>query len=211
MKKLVVGISGASGVIYGLRLIDYLSNLGGFELYTIVTRNAVKVAEHECCSSEAFFKIVKSRCRYVFDEEDLDSPLSSSSAIYDFNSMVVAPCSLKTLASIANSYQNDLLTRTASNFLRLRKPLVLVIRETPLSTIDIINMLKVSIAGSVVVPAIPAFYTDPKDVKDMVDYVVGKVLDVIGIENNLYRRWGRDSQTTQGRRLCGQFFGQECL
>lgn len=125
--------------------------------------------------------------------------------------MVIAPCSLKTLASIANSYQSDLLTRTASNFLRLRKPLVLLIRETPLSTIDIINMLKASVAGSIIVPAAPAFYTIPKDVKDFVDYVVGKVLDVVGIENNLYPRWSGDLRPTQGTRLCDQFFGQECL
>ncbi|MCS7108046.1 MAG: UbiX family flavin prenyltransferase [Sulfolobales archaeon] len=211
MKKLVVGITGASGVIYGLRLIDYLSKLKDFEIYAIITKNAINVAEHECCRSEAFLKIVRSRCSSVYREEELDSPLASSSAIYNFNSMVIAPCSLKTLASIANSYQSDLLTRTASNFLRLRKPLVLLIRETPLSTIDIINMLRASVAGSIIVPAAPAFYTIPKDVKDFVDYVVGKVLDVVGIENNLYPRWSGDLRPTQGMRLCDQFFGQECL
>lgn len=118
---------------------------------------------------------------------------------------------MKTLASIANSYQNDLLSRTASNFLRLRKPLILVIRETPISTLDIVNMLKASLAGAVILPAAPAFYSNPKDLKDVVDYVVGKILDAVGIENKLYMRWGNTVAVTQERRLCVQFFGQECL
>ncbi len=194
-----------------MRLIDYLSSLGGFEVYTIITENAIRVAEHECCSSEAFLKIVRSRCKEVFMGGDLTSPLSSTSAIHDFTSMIIAPCSLKTLASIANSYQNDLLSRAASNFLRLRKPLVLVVRETPISTLDIVNMLKVSLAGAVILPASPAFYSNPKDLKDVVDYIVGKILDVVGIENKLYIRWGSTATLTQERRLCVQFFGQECL
>ncbi len=211
MLRLVVGISGASGIIYGLRLIDYLSSLEGFEVYVIISKNAVKVAEHECCSSKTFLDIVRSRCKEVFRWDDLNSFLSSTSAIHDFSSMVITPCSLKTLASIANSYQNDLLTRTALNFLRLRKPLVLVIRETPLSTLDIANMFKASSSGAVILPAAPAFYINPKDVRDLVDYVVGKILDVIGIKNDLYLRWGSNKRTTQERHLCVQFFGQECL
>jgi 4-hydroxy-3-polyprenylbenzoate decarboxylase len=87
---------------------------------------------------------------------------------------------------------------------------VLVIRETPISTIDIINMFKASLSGATILPASPAFYPNPKNLSDVVDYVVGKVLDVLGIENKLYRRWG-DGRTTQDKYLCVQFFGQECL
>jgi len=210
LPKLVVGISGASGVIYGLRLLDYLSKLGSYETYVILSKNAVKVADHECCSKESFIRIVRSRCRELYVSSDLSSPLSSTSFIYNFNSMIIIPCSLKTLAMIANSIQGNLLSRTALNFLRLRKPLLLVIRETPLSTIDIINMLKASLTGATILPASPAFYSNPKNLSDVVDYVVGKVLDVLGIENKLYRRWGED-KVTQDRYLCVQFFDQECL
>lgn len=210
LPKLVVGISGASGVIYGLRLLDYLSKLGSYETYVILSKNAVKVADHECCSKESFIRIVRSRCRELYVSSDLSSPLSSTSFIYNFNSMIIIPCSLKTLAMIANSIQGNLLSRTALNFLRLRKPLLLVIRETPLSTIDIINMLKASLTGATILPASPAFYSNPKNLSDVVDYVVGKVLDVLGIENRLYRRWGED-KVTQDRYLCVQFFDQECL
>ncbi len=207
--RVVVGISGASGVIYGLRLIDYLNHLNGSEVFAIVTKNALKVAEQECCSSEAFLNIIRSRCKEVFMDDELSSSLASTSALHNFNSMIIAPCSLKTLASIASSYQDNLLVRTAVNFLRLRKPLVLVIRETPISTLDIFNMLKASIAGATILPAAPAFYPGPENVKDLIEYVVGKALDVVGIENNLYTRWSGGA--TQGRRLCAQFFGQECL
>lgn len=136
--------------------------------------------------------------------------LASTSSIHDFNSMVIIPCSLKTLALIANSIQSNLLTRTALNFLRLRKPLILVIRETPITTLDLLNMLKASIAGSVIFLASPAFYNDPKNVRDIVDYIVGKVLDLLNIKNDLYKRWD-GAESTRGRYLCAQFFGQECL
>lgn len=211
MRKLIVGLSGASGVIYGLRLIDYLSTVGGCRVYTVVTKNAVRVAESECCSRDSFLSILRRRSEAVFMDDDIDAPLSSTSSIFDVDAMVVIPCSLKTLSSIANSYQDNLLVRAALNMLRLRKPLVLVVREAPLSSLDIRNMLKVSLAGGVIMPASPAFYSAPKSVKDLVDHVVGKVLDIIGIKNDLYVRWQGTQHSTQGRHLCAQFFGQECL
>lgn len=210
MPKAVVGISGASGIIYGLRLIDYLSKSKNYEVYTILSKNALKVAVSECCSAKAFMNIVKARSAKVFLSDKLTSSLSSSSSIHDFNFMVIAPCSLKTLASIANSLQSNLLVRTALNFLRLGKPLVLVVRETPITVIDVINMLKVAIAGGTILPASPAFYGNPKDIAELVDHVVGKILDYLGVENDVYERW-RGVSPTRERYLCVQFFGQECL
>jgi len=199
--KVILGVTGASGVIYGLALAHTLKNLNE-PPYCIISDSALKVANHECGSSEKFLKTLTRNCLKVFREDETTSPLASSSFLVDAG--VIAPCSLKTLSDIANSRQDTLVSRASGNLLRLRKKLVLLIRETPLSTLDIANMLKASLAGAVVMPAAPAFYHKPIEIEDLVNFVVGKILDVLGIPHNLYLRWG-DSTATQGNPLCDRF------
>jgi len=201
--RVVVCLTGASGIIYGLKLIDELWRRG-IETYAVVSRNAVIVSESECFTKDKLLNFIKERTVGSYLDDDLTVPLSSSSFIVD--AVVVAPCSLKTLSDISSSRQDNLVCRVTCNALRLRKKVVLLIRETPLSTLDIINMLKVSIAGAIIMPASPAFYGGISTLNAAINFIVGKILDVLGIENDLYVRWG-STRTTQQTSLCDQFFG----
>ncbi len=182
--KIIVGICGASGVIYGVKLIEVLRNLGN-EVYVVVTKNALRVLRLEC--GDKVIEILKDASTEFYDEDDWRSPIVSSSWIFD--SMVVAPCSLKTLAAISHGFAHNVLVRAAINALRMNKKLVLVIRETPWSIIDLENALKAAKAGAIILPACPAFYHEPKTIDDMVNFIVGKVLDVLNIKHELYKRW----------------------
>ena len=201
--RIAVVITGASGVIYGIRLVEVLASMG-HDVYVVLTKPALTVIEHECTCTRDIIKYLKEKGKKVFFDDELSSPLSSSS--FTLDAVFVAPCSLRTLSDIANSRQDNLATRVACNALRLRRKLVLLIRETPLSTIDIYNMLKASIAGAVILPACPAFYTRHRYVEEIVDFIVGKALDVIGINNDLYNRW---SGSTPGTPLCARLFCSE--
>ncbi len=188
--RLVVGISGASGIVYATRLLDVLKQRDDVTIEVIVSKEAVMVAHHEPCWNGKPCELIELLRRWNirhYLEDDLLSPLASSSNTPD--AVVIIPCSMKTLSAIASSYQDNLLVRTAHIALRMKKPLVLVIRETPLSTIDILNMLKVSMAGAIILPASPAFYIRPRSVEDLIDFIVGKVLDVLNMEHKLYNRW----------------------
>ncbi len=200
--RVIVCITGASGIIYALRMIYWLNTLG-HEVITVVSREAIDVSSNECLDEHELMRYLRSRCSVIYMEDELTAPISSGS--YYVDAVVVIPCSLKTLSDIANSRQSDLITRSVSNALRLRRKVVLVIRETPLSTIDLINALKASIAGAVIMPATPAFYVGPKEVIDLIDYVVGRVLDVLGIKDHrAYRPWD-GTPSTQGRSLCVRY------
>ncbi len=199
--RVVVCVTGASGVVYALRMVYWLSNLG-HEVVAVVSREALEVSSSECLDEHELMRYLRSRCSVIYMENELTSPLASGS--YYVDAVVVIPCSLKTLADVANSRQGDLISRCVANALRMHRKVILVIRETPLSTLDLINALKASLAGAIVMPASPAFYIGPKDVTDLIDYVVGRVLDLLGIKGHgAYKVWdGRPS--TQGRSLCAQ-------
>ena len=182
--KVVVAITGASGVIYGVLLSRTLSELG-YGVDVILSQEAEKVAQLECSAS---LRDLLKGFR-LYREFEIEAPPSSSSYIAKTLGVVISPCSQKTLALIAHGISQDLVTRSALAALRVRKPLVLVLRETPLSSIDLENALKVSREGGIILPASPGFYHMPRSVKDMVMFVVGKTLDVLGIDHNLYRRW----------------------
>lgn len=178
--RIVVGITGASGVRLGVRLVQALK---GHEVHAIISDQAWKLMDIELGKRPAFKGVT------VLGEKDFEAPVSSGSFLFD--GMAVAPCSMKTLAGIANGYADTLIIRTADNALRIGKRLVVVPRETPLSLSALENMVKLRSAGAIILPPILAFYNQPRTVDDLVDYVVGKVLDSLGIDNHLYRRWGQ--------------------
>ena len=168
---------------YAVRAAEVLSRL--VELYAVYTRAAAKVAEAE--EGIDLPGVLERYAKRVYSEEEIDAPLSSSSSMTD--AVAVVPCSQAMLARIAHGLSDSLASRVALNALRLRRPLVLVVRETPLSTIDLLNMLIASLAGAVILPASPGFYHQPRSIEDLVDFVVGKLLDVLCIPHSLYRRW----------------------
>ncbi len=159
----------------------------GIRVDAVYTPNAALVARHEL-GSDIESALRRAGASRVYSSEQIDAPYASSSRTPD--AMVVAPCSLRTLAAVACGLADNLLTRAALNTLRMRRPLILVVRETPIGVADARNMLAAAEAGAVILPASPAFYHRPRTVMDMVDYIVGKILDVLGVEHNLYERWG---------------------
>lgn len=176
--KVVIAITGASGAVYGTRLIQVLKEQK-IETQCIISKAAKLIIKHEREETPG-------EC---YEEGDIEAPLSSGS--YRFDAMVIAPCSMKTLAAIANGYASNLITRCADVAIKEGRRLVIVPRETPLSSIHLENMLKLAKIGVVILPAMPAFYPKPKKIQDMVDFVVGKILDSLRINNTLYRRWGK--------------------
>jgi 4-hydroxy-3-polyprenylbenzoate decarboxylase len=182
--RIVVGISGASGVIYGIRLLEVLRDKK-IETHLILTNVAETIAKYEVNLSR---KEIEKLATKVHSIDDFNAPIASGS--YQIDSVVVAPCSTKTLAAIANGYSDNLLCRVADCALKERRKLILLIRETPLNLIHIKNMARVTEAGGIVIPASPGFYHKPKKVGDIVDFIVGKILDQLGIQHNLYTRWG---------------------
>jgi len=188
--KVAVALTGASGLVYGIRLLHVLRELG-HETVAIYTDAALRVADHECLGKR-FVDMLKEVADESYSNTELWAPISSSSNTPDAG--VIIPCSLHTLSEIARGGNSGLVARVANNLLRLRRPLILVIRETPLSLPDLRNMVAVAEAGAVVLPASPAFYTMPSKIEDIVNFIVGKVLDVLGINHNLYPRWGSISR-----------------
>src|SRR4030043_1800502 len=184
MKKLIVGITGASGVIYGVRTLEVLSKLG-METHLIITQAGLKNLEIETNDN---INELKSMASHVYDEGDLSAPLASGS--FKVDGMVVAPCSIKTLSAIANSYNNNLLVRAADVMLKERRRLVLLVRETPLHEGHLELMIKVTRMGGIIMPPVPAFYHHPTTLEDLINQTIGKVLDLFSIDANLFRRWG---------------------
>ncbi|WP_440059957.1 UbiX family flavin prenyltransferase [Thermogladius sp. 4427co] len=195
--KLIVGLSGASGILYGLKLLEHvkLAKEVYKEVSVIYTPNAIKVARLEAGVDLPGFLSSIRDIESIYSSEDLDSPLASSSNLVRAD-MVIIPASMNTIAKISNGIQDNLLTRVAISVLRLGNKLVLVPRETPLSTIDLYNLYKLSRMGSIILPAMPAFYINPRAIDDLILFIVGKVFDVLGIEHSLYKRWGTGSSTT---------------
>jgi 4-hydroxy-3-polyprenylbenzoate decarboxylase len=182
--RIVVGISGASGALYAIRLLEVLKDLN-VETHLVMTKAAERIVELETNHTKS--EVIALAARY-YDINDLEAPISSGS--FKTDGMVVIPCSMKTLAGIALGYSSNLLLRAADVTLKEGRKLVLVPRETPLNIIHILNMYRVAKAGAIILPAMPAFHHKPKSIDDLINYIVGKVLDVFGIEHSLYRTWG---------------------
>jgi len=184
MKRIVVGISGASGIIYGVRVLKTLSELG-IETHLVMTQAAVKNL-----MIETRYRVdeLESMASHVYNVEDIGAPLASGS--FRVDGMVIAPCSIKTLSAIANSYNHNLLVRAADVMLKERRRLVLLVRETPLHGGHLELMSKVTKMGGIIMPPVPAFYHLPKTIEDLINQTVGKVLDLFQIDHHLFERWG---------------------
>ncbi|MEW6328590.1 MAG: UbiX family flavin prenyltransferase [Candidatus Micrarchaeota archaeon] len=183
--KIVLALTGASGAVYGVRLAEALHDAKN-ELHIVVTKTAKKIIKHELGGERAVLRRLL-RSGKLYDEDEMEAPFASGS--FRADAVVICPCSTKTLAAIACGLSHNLVCRAADVAIKEKRKLVLVIRETPLSAIHLENALKLSRLGVVIMPASPAFYPSPREIGDVVDFVVGKVLDSLGVENKLYRRW----------------------
>ncbi|MEX1147427.1 MAG: UbiX family flavin prenyltransferase [Sphingomonadales bacterium] len=181
--RLIVGISGASGVIYGVRLLEALRHTD-VETHLVVSRAARITLAHEMDMS---LDGVQRLADVVHNPDDIGASLSSGS--FRTMGMVVAPCSIRSLSEIAHGVTSTLLTRAADVVLKERRRLVLMLRETPLHRGHIESMLRVTDMGAIVAPPVPAFYARPRSLDEMVDHSVGRVLDLFGIDSDLVRRW----------------------
>jgi 4-hydroxy-3-polyprenylbenzoate decarboxylase len=181
--RIVIGFSGASGIIYGIRLLEVLHSIN-IQTFLIVSEWAKKNIEIE---TDKTIEYVKSLSSINYDNFKLDASVSSGSFLHD--GMVIVPCSMKSLSSIANGYDDTLISRAASVTLKESRKLILVPRETPLSRIHLENMIKLQDAGAIILPAMPGFYHNPSTINEIVDHLVGKILDQLRIKHDLFTRW----------------------
>jgi 4-hydroxy-3-polyprenylbenzoate decarboxylase len=179
-----LAITGASGVIYGIRMLELLKKLK-VETYLIMSEWGAKNVKIETDRTADYVRSLATKC---YEDGNMAAPMSSGS--FKTDGMAVVPCSMKTLASIANAFDDSLVSRAAGVCIKEQRKLVLVPRETPLSKIHLDNMIKLSDAGAVILPAMPGFYHRPKTMDELIDHVVGKVLDQFDIDHDLFKRWG---------------------
>ena len=185
-KRIIVGISGASGALYGLRLLEALRNTGAIEIYLTISLTAKTLLRDEI-AADALDRAIQLADRY-YEAYELAAPIASGSFLTD--GMIIAPCSAKTLAAIAHGLGDNLLNRAADVVLKERRRLVLLFRETPLHLTHIDNMAQVTRMGGIILPPVPAFYHRPASIDDIVNQSIGKALDLFGIDHTLYQRWG---------------------
>jgi len=180
--RVILCITGASGVIYGVRLLEELKERA--EVHLVISKSAKKIIEIE---TDYSVEKLESMCRRSYEDNELEAPISSGSFKYD--ALLIVPCSMKTLSSIANGISDNLITRTADVALKERRKIILVPRETPLNSIHLENMKKLSDLGVIIMPASPAFYHKPTSIHELVNFIVSRILDHLGIENSLIGRW----------------------
>jgi 4-hydroxy-3-polyprenylbenzoate decarboxylase len=192
--RVTVGVTGASGAIYAEKLVEYLSEKIE-RTYLVMTSTAEKVIQHELASQSSLLlsclngnlEPVKREKIRVFKNTDLFAPIASGTSVPD--AMIVVPCSMGTLGRIAGGLSSNLLERAADVTLKERKKLILAVRESPLHTIHLQNMTKLSELGAFITPLMPGFYNHPSSIDDIVDFMVGKILDQLEISHELYKKW----------------------
>jgi 4-hydroxy-3-polyprenylbenzoate decarboxylase len=182
-KRIVVGITGATGVVYGVRLLECLRE-AGVDTDLVISRWGVRTLLHETNLTREAVEALATTVHLV---TDMGATISSGSYLHA--GMVVAPCSARTLAAIAHGYGDSLIHRAADVTLKERRPLVLVVREAPLSALHLANMLTLARMGAVIMPPVPAFYQQPRTIDDLVDHTVARILDQLGIVHPSAHRW----------------------
>lgn len=182
-RRIIVGITGASGIEYAVELLKELKKRREIETHLIVSDAAKKVLKVETALKA---KDLEKLADFSYGNKDMAAPVSSSS--FKVDSMIVIPASVKTCSAIANAYTDELIARCADNMLKFKKTLVVCIRETPLSPACLKNLHDLSLMGAIVMPLSPGFYLNPKSKKDIVSFMIGKCLDALGVENS-FKRW----------------------
>jgi 4-hydroxy-3-polyprenylbenzoate decarboxylase len=190
-KRIVIGISGASGVIYGVRMLELLKETD-FETHLIISESGRLNIEIETGYKP---RDVEAMADFVYDHKDMAASLSSGSFLTE--GMVVIPCTVKSLSGIANSYNENLLVRAADVTLKEKRKLVLVVRETPLHIGHLRLMTLAAEMGAHLVPPVPSFYHQPETIEDIIDQTIGKIFDYFGIEHDLFRRWGAEKKDSK--------------
>jgi 4-hydroxy-3-polyprenylbenzoate decarboxylase len=197
-KRIVVGISGASGVTYGVRMLDVLRETD-LETHLIISNAGLLNIKIETSYKPAG---VEAMADFVYDHKDMAASLASGSFLTE--GMVVVPCTIKSLSGIANSYNENLLVRAADVTLKEKRKLVLVVRETPLHVGHLRLMTQAAEMGAHILPPVPSFYHQPETIEDIIDQTIGKVLDYMGIEHDLFKRWGENKQIKKPRKQNNQ-------
>jgi len=178
-----VSLGGASGSIYGIRLLQEL-NKAGHEVHLVVSEGAKKIIQQETTFT---YNAITANADVVYENDDLCAGPASGS--FPLDGMIVIPCSMKTLSAISHGFGDTLTSRAASCCLKEGKKLIIVLRETPLDLPGIRNMLTAKESGAIILPAMPAFYHKPVRIEELVDFIVGKVFDQLGLEHSLFKRW----------------------
>ena len=184
LKRVIVGMTGATGSIYGLRILEALRSVGGWETHLIVSEAGMLNAWQEYKLAR---KDIQKRADVVHNVRDVGAAVASGSFITE--GMVIAPCSMKTLAAVAHAFADNLITRAADVVLKERRRLVLITREAPLNLAHLRNMVAVTEMGGVIFPPVPAFYAGAETIDDLVNHTVGRVLDLFQVEHETIRRW----------------------
>lgn len=184
-RRLVIGITGASGAIYGVRMLQVLAQAADWESHLVISSSGLMTAVHELEMEKAE---IERLADVVHNVRDIGASIASGS--FQCDGMVIAPCSMRTLAAVAHGLSDNLVTRAADVMLKERRRLVLMARETPLNLAHLRNMVAVTELGAIVAPPVPAFYNQPSDIDDIVNHTVGRILDLFGIEHaGLLQRW----------------------
>jgi flavin prenyltransferase len=181
---LVIGITGATGVIFGIRLLEILSQVKGVETHLIISEAGETTIKFE---TDWSVEKVRQLATFNYDIKDIAARISSGS--FKRDGMIIAPCTVKTMSAIANSYNENLIIRSADVTLKERKKLMLMVRETPLHIGHLRTMEKLTEMGAIIFPPVPAFYHKPSTIEDLINYTVGKTLDMFDINHNLFYRW----------------------
>ena len=181
---LIIAITGATGAIYGIRLLEVLSTLKGVETHLIISETGETTIK---CETGWTVENVKKLASRTYEFKDLASRLSSGS--FQRDGMIIVPCTVKTMSALAHSFSDNLIVRAGDVTLKERKKLVLVVRETPLHLGHLRSMAQLTEMGAIIMPPVPAFYHHPESVQDIIDHIVGKILDTMEIKHNLFQRW----------------------